>query len=129
MKSLSSYTNDALTQLLNEAGAFFAFSQQQFEEKRKEGVQYSSLGAGLIAPRESVASVVDGIAKITKTGIEKDIEENGRRAIIKRELMNHECFYTGDITDCVEALEDYGFDQNEIKAVYRETLANDEVCL
>lgn len=129
MKSLSSYTNDALTQLLNEAGAFFAFSQQQFEEKRKEGVQYSSLGAGLIAPRESVASVVDGIAKITKTGIEKDIEVNGRRAIIKRELMNHECFYTGDITDCVEALEDYGIDQDEIKAVYREMLANDEVCL
>lgn len=127
MKSLSSYTNDAITQLLNESGAFFAFTNQQLEEKQKEGVQYCSLGAGLIAPKEAVRSVVDGIANITKAGIEKDIEENGKRGIIKRELMNFECFYTGDITDCVEALDDYGIERDEIKAVYREMLANDEV--
>ena len=129
MKSLNSYTNDALTQLFNESGAFFAFSQQQFEEKKKEGVIYCSLGGGLIAPKEAANSVVEGIENISKKGIEQDLAENGRRAIIKRELMNYECFYTGDITDCVEALEDYGIQADEIRSVYRDMLANDEVAL
>lgn len=127
MKSLSSYTNDALTQLFNESGAFFAFNQQQFEQNEQEGVVYCSLGAGLISPKESASSVVKGIANISKKGIERDLAENGRRAIIKRELMNYECFYVGDVTDCVEALEDYGIEKDEILSVYRDMLANDEV--
>ena len=31
-------------------GAFFAFGNAQFDEQRKEGVKYASLGAGLICP-------------------------------------------------------------------------------
>lgn len=127
MKPLNSYTNDALTQLFNESGAFFAFSQQQFEMKKKEGVVYCSLGGGLISPKESAINVVESIANISKKGVEQYIAENGRRAIIKRELMNYECFYVGDVTDCVEALEEYGIEKDEIISVYRDMLANGEV--
>lgn len=127
MKSFSSYTKDALTQLFNESGAFFAFSQQQYEEKIKEGVVYCSLGGGLFSPKESASSVVEGIANISKKGVEQDLAENGQRAIIKRELAKNECFYTRDVTDCVEALEGYGIEKDEILSVYRDMLANDEV--
>ena len=130
MKSLTAtYTNDAMTQLFKESGAFFAFSLKQFEEKKKEGVFYCFLDGGLIVPKEAVNSVLEGLENIGNKGIELDLAENGRHAIIKRELMNYECFYTGDITDCVQGLEHYGIEADEIRSVYREMLANDEIAL
>ena len=44
-------TTDYLTPILEANGAFFAFSQSQFDEQKKEGVIYVSMGAGLICPK------------------------------------------------------------------------------
>ena len=46
-------TTDYLTPILEANGAFFAFSQSQFDEQKKEGVIYVSMGAGLICPKEN----------------------------------------------------------------------------
>lgn len=43
--------------LLKECGAFFAFNNDQLHEQAKEGVDYVSMGAGLIAPREHVETI------------------------------------------------------------------------
>ena len=43
MKYLSSYTQDKQTALFDETGAFFAFSQQQFDDAKIEGLIYVSL--------------------------------------------------------------------------------------
>ena len=43
--------------------------------------------------------------------------ENGKEGVIKRELSNHECYYTGDISGCEEALD-------EIIKVYRQEAPN-----
>jgi hypothetical protein len=48
------------------------------------------------------------IQEITSGKIEKDLEGNGKDAIIERELNNFECFYASDIEDCIETLKRYG---------------------
>lgn len=114
MKYLSDYTQDPQTEAFERLGAFFAFSQEQLEEKRKPNVIYCALGAGLICPKENAQALLDELEAINKRGIEQDIAENGVEAIIRRELNNHECFYTGDVSDCVDALESYGIGREQI---------------
>lgn len=118
MKSLSDYTRAAHTALFEKTGAFFAFSQSQFEEHKKEGVTYVALDGGLVSPKENVDELIQGFSSISKSGIAQDLAENGREAIIRRELANYECFYTRSIEDCVDALKDYGITEEEVRAVY-----------
>jgi hypothetical protein len=121
MKYLSDYTNQAQTELFEQCNAFFAFSNEQFAEQKKEGIKYASLGAGLICDKSKVKILVDGLETIQAAGIAKDIEENGIFNIIKRELSNYESYYTGDISDAESALKPYGVSHDQILEVfYRE---------
>ena len=61
MKCLSNYMNEAQTELFNNTGAFFAFSDTQFDEKKKNGVKYAHLGAGLICPIENIEQIKTGL--------------------------------------------------------------------
>lgn len=126
MKYLTDYTNKPLEELFNNNGAFFAFSDKQFEEakdKKLKKEDYTNLMSGLICPKNNVKAVLNGIEEITKRGIEEDITENGLNAIIRRELSNHECYYTGDITDAINALEDYGVSREDVQRVFKDNNA------
>ena len=123
MKYLSEYTEDKTTKLLNECGAFFAFSMDQFNKAKVEGVKYVNGGMGLICPKEHIKAVREGVDKIHLEGIKQDLAENGKEGIIIRELNNYECYYTGDVEDCVDALKAYKIDQEEIEAVF-----NNQIC-
>ena len=114
MKYLQDYQEKAQTALFEKTGAFFAFSTSQFNEQKKEGVKYVSLKAGLICPTENVEELINGLYSIYKGAIKKDLKENGKEGIIKRELYNHECFYTHDISSAFDILKDYGFTKEEI---------------
>jgi len=129
MKALNNYTQEAQTNLFDSLGAFFAFSKDQFTRSMKDGVDYCTVGNGLVVPKENAKELVDGLESISKKGIEMDLAENGRKAIIRRELFNYECFYINDITDCVEALACYGIGSDEIRAEYSYILANEDVVL
>lgn len=118
MKYLSDYMEDHQTKLFDETGTFFAFSMKQYDEQAKKGVEYVNAGNGMVVPEEHVKDVINGLHDIYKTSIELDIKENGIDKIILRELENHECFYTGDITDCIEKLEDYPISKKQISEVY-----------
>lgn len=118
MKYLSDYTQDGITALLNQYGAFFAFGTKQFDEQKKEGVQYVDCGAGLICPKEHAKALCDGIIANGDQAVQQDIAENGKDKIIERELYNHEAFYTGDIEQTVDALSLYGFTENDVRAIY-----------
>ncbi|WP_456303359.1 DUF7659 family protein, partial [Vibrio lentus] len=48
----------------NEAGAFFAFSNKQFDEAKKEGVKYASLGMGLICPVDNAKQLMTRLDSI-----------------------------------------------------------------
>jgi len=119
MKYLINYIEEAQTKAFEKAGAFFAFSDKQFEEQKKEGVKYSHIGAGLICPKENCKSLVKALGVIHKAGMEQDLKENTKEGVIKRELANHEAYYTGSIESTFDALEPYGITAEEILTVFR----------
>ena len=118
MKYLSDYTNVKQTKLWNDNGAFFAFGDKQLDEQKQEGVSYVSLGMGLIAPKENASKIIEGLESIHMEGIQQDISDNGIKAIIHRELANHEAQITNDISDTVEALEFYGITREQVSEEY-----------
>jgi len=112
MKTLRDYTEEAQTELFKECGVFFAFSNEQLQEglskiEREDGDKFTDLGGGMFCLSKNVDTFIAKMEAITKSAIEQDIEENGINAIIMRELANYETQITSDISDTVEALEDY----------------------
>jgi hypothetical protein len=121
MNYLSHYVESQQSELFKSTGAFFAFSNKQFDEHKIEGIKYASMGSGMICPKESVKDLRNGLDSIYKSGIEADIKENGIKAIIHRELANHECQITSDISDAVDNLIDYpGITRETIQAEWPE---------
>lgn len=118
MKYLSEYTEENTSKLIEDCGAFFAFSNSQLDEQKNEGVTYKSMGAGLICPADNCKRLHEGLKLVNDNGIKQDIEENGMTAIIKRELNNHESFYTGDTESCIDSLRGYGFSDEQVNEVY-----------
>lgn len=114
MKYLSNYMEEKQTAAFNDAGAFFAFSTKQFEESKKEGINYMNVGSGLICPEDKARELIARLELIHKEAIKQDIEENGIENIIERELHNHEAGYTMEIDDTFEALRAYGITKAEV---------------
>ena len=118
MKTLSTYTEKKINHLFSKYNGFFAFSQKQFEEAKKENINYVSRGAGLYH-EEGKSKEFDADYKLMiKEAIDQDLKENGKEAIIERELMNYECYYSYDITDAVAKLSDYNITYDEIRAEF-----------
>jgi hypothetical protein len=118
MKYLNHYTDEKVSQALDEAGAFFCFGKDQFEKKRKDNVKYVNLKYGLVCPRETAKKLLKSLDSIYKQGIKQDKEEQGVEKIILRELNNHEAFYTYDTTSTVEALEGYNITKEQVQKVF-----------
>lgn len=119
MKYLQDYINDGQTKAFDKAGAFFAFSNEQFDKAKKEGIRYTNIYAGLVCPVDTAETLLLELAEVHKAGIEQDIAENGLENIIKRELSNHEAYYTGDISSTVEVLEPYDLTREQIYKVFK----------
>lgn len=115
----STQAQDEMRQMFHRHGAFFAFNNSQFEKSRKPGVTYVRVGdAGLLCPKENAGAVLQELGDIHLRMVARDLEQNTREEIILRELNNHECFYTGDISDVEAALVDYNATPEEIWGVY-----------
>lgn len=121
MKNINEYTDDKVSKLLEENGAFFAFSDKQFEESKKEGVKYYSLGSGMLCPKDNVNKVVTGLARIYEEGRQQRLKDYSKEEIIHYELSNYEAYFTGDITDAFDVLELYGFTKKEVLKVFNDT--------
>ena len=123
MKYLSNYMEEGQSALFKEMKVFFAFNNKQFKEGMKKHNlskknKIVSLGQGMYCPKKNGFKVLNALDGIYKLAIERDIKENGIESIIYRELSNHECFWSGDITDCVEKLSDYPIIKEEIIEVF-----------
>jgi len=116
MKYLSNYTEAKTTKALDEAGAFFAFGKKQFDEQKKEHVEYVSMGMGLVCPKANADTLARDLLRIGNEGRAEDLAENGKRGVIHRELGNHEYCVTYDITDTAMSLCGYGITDEEIQA-------------
>lgn len=117
-KYLSHYTEPHINEAMEKAGAFWAFGQKQFDERKDEGVEYVSLGGGLVSEKDKASQLIEDMDNAIMLGRQEDLRENGIEKIILRELNNYECFYTGDITEAVESLSGY----KELMAVDEKTI-------
>jgi hypothetical protein len=118
MKTLSTYTEEKINHLFTKYNGFFAFSQKQFEEAKKEDIKYVSRGGGLYHEAGKSKEFDADYKLMIREAIEQDLKENGKETIIERELMNYECYYSYDITDAVAKLSDYNITYDEIRAVF-----------
>ena len=124
MKYLSDYTKEPLAILLNKYNAFFAFSDKQFNEGKKEGVKYVSRSAGLFHEAGKTKEFDLEYSAMIKTAILRDLTEHGKNNVIERALSNYECYYTYEIDDAVEALKDYNITRKEIQEVFNKNKQN-----
>jgi|TARA_R100000084_G_C4565456_1_gene106662 hypothetical protein len=123
MKYLSEILEQRQTKLFNKHAVFFAFSNEQFKKGIEKcnlgkGEKVVNLGSGMFCPKVSASKFLKEHKTLVAKAIQEDLEQ-GREAVILRELSNYECFVTGNIDDCVSALEDYKIKEDEIVAVYR----------
>ena len=123
MKYLSHYTEKGMSELFKNTGAFFAFSNSQYEEGKKENVEYISMGSGMLCPKNNAKELAQGLETIVSNGIVQDIKENGIKAIIHRELGNHEAQITMALDDTIDALIDYPITENDILSEWKEYYA------
>ena len=128
MKFLQDYVEKEQSKLFKECNAFFAFSNKQFEEGKKENVTYVRMGGGMFCNKEHVEKLINELDEIYNKGIQQDLEENGKRNIIVRELANHEAYYTYDIAQTVEKLEKYPITEEEIQKVFDEEKVKNRNC-
>jgi len=110
----------AIDGLITSVGMFFAFSNEQFENSKTpltEGDKYVSFGAGGYLPKSRVKEFLAGM-EATEAIYKDAIKSNKqRRALIADELSNYECYYTGDISDALNALGE-GYTREEVIQVY-----------
>lgn len=118
MKFLSHYTEKGTSAALEKYGAFFAFSNEQFDRSKVENIKYVNAGRGLIVPENNLDDLINELDKVYEEAVKEDIAENGIDNIIKRELANYECYYTGRIADAVDALVDYNVSEDEIRKIF-----------
>lgn len=118
MKYLQDYMESAQTKLFADTGTIFAYSKKQYDAQAKAGVTYVNLGSGILCPEGNEEALAEGLKSIHVNAIAQDLAENGKEAIIERELHNHEAFYTGRLSDTVDALEGYEITREEIRHVY-----------
>tara|TARA_A100000171_G_C2111562_1_gene135326 strand:+ start:283 stop:684 length:402 start_codon:yes stop_codon:yes gene_type:complete len=124
MKYLSEIMEKKQSDLFKKNKVFFAFGNKQFKDGMKEhnipkDTKMTNMGQGMVCPSDNVKEVIEQLDIIYKESIKKDMKQ-GKNKVILRELQNHECFYVGDITDCVSKLEDYPITKEEIVKVYQE---------
>jgi len=126
MKYLQDYIETEQTRVLNKYDAFFAFSKKQFDEGKKEGIEYTALASGLLVPRKNALELIEELNLIHENGIKQDLKENSKASIIQRELANHEAQITMDINDTMDALDGYNITEEQIRKEYKIFL---DVCI
>jgi len=106
-------------ELLNECRIFFAFNDEQFNDGLKkisfvrEEEKLVSIGAGGFMPRSCIEKFISGQKEINKwfRSSVKEMKEDH----ILYELINYECFYTGDISEAARVLP---YKEKQILEVY-----------
>ena len=125
LQELKKQKEDKVTQLIKDVRMFFAFSTEQFQKnktQKEEGEKYVHIGAGAYLPKSQVENYISGIENINKWYKAAVKGNKLRKQEIAYQLNNYECYYTGDISDALEALgSDYT--QAEVMAVYKENHA------
>ena len=118
-----------INELLTKNGAFFAFTEQQYNDEALPGVEYKRLYAGMLCPSDNVTTVMNGLDNLSAEKIHWELANNTVKAMIWDALANYECQISGDYNDAYEALKVYGISEDDIKkewpAYYQNCIDND----
>lgn len=111
----------------NKTGVFWAFSNQQFEEnkthKEAPDSEYISVGAGGYI-HKSNKEKLDNFFKVILPKLKKEfINKIDIDNLIEYELINHECYYTGEWHEIIDIIKSYvpNIKKDRIKKVYDKT--------
>ncbi len=118
MKNQSDYFKKPHTELLEKTGAFYAFSNKQFDEKKQPDTKYIHCGNGLLVPKSNRDQLLKGLEDIAIKAVAQDCKENTVKQICWREFANHEIQFTGDLTPVYDALYLYPFNKTTINKHY-----------
>lgn len=113
--------DNKFSSILDEVGGFFAFSDRQFKEKAKQGVKYCNAQAGLILPKDNVNLFLKRLDEMDE--FRKSLyAQVDRRVLIEYELANYESYYTGDISQAFEVLQEIldNLTRYEVAKIFRE---------
>ena len=126
MTSLITYTNQPITDLIEKYHGFFAFNNEQFAKGAKPGKKYVSRGAGLYHEAGKSKEFDLEYELIVKTAQAQRIKDIGKRQAIDYELLNYECYYTGDTSEAVDVLKGAGITEEEVLTVYKAELSKND---
>ena len=123
------YIDVKISDLLTENRAFFAFTEQQYNDEALPGVEYKRLYAGMLCPSDNVKTVMDGLDNLSDEKTHWELANNTLKTIIWDSLANYECQIIGNFNDAIAALKVYGISENDIKkewpAYYQNCIDND----
>ena len=118
-----------INDLLTENGAFFAFTEQQYNAEALPGVEYKRLYAGMLCPSDNVKTVMEGLDSLSDEKTHWELANNSIKTIIWDSLANYECQISGDYSDAIDALKPYGITEDQLKtewpAYYQNCIDND----
>jgi len=105
--------------------AFFAFGREQLEEwMEKNNIKSRndliSLSMWLVALKSNYKEMLEDMSEHYKQERLRRIKEVGKEWIIKYELANYESYYTGEIDDALEVLEEYWYTREDVLKVFNE---------
>ena len=79
-----------------EYGVFFAFSTAQYEERRKEGVEYVPYIGGMLIPKHHYKEFLEKLNKLFKDAKQAKRNLRSKDKFIYEKLADHEAWYDGE---------------------------------
>ena len=117
------------TKILDDNGAFFAFSNDRFALACDASINYKSLGGGLYCPENNVYLLAKQLKESHSFKIKWELDNNSLKDIICYEFANHEVQISGGLNDAIDALKPYKISlediTNEYKDYYQDCIDND----
>lgn len=96
---------------LDKTGIFYAFSKEQFNEnkpiKKAPNTDYLSVGYGAYIYKKDKNKLDKYFNEIAPRLKQELVSKVDIEDFIYYELINHECYYTGDYTDILEVLKPF----------------------
>lgn len=58
------YLHYKISKIMKKNGAFWAFSNLRYEEKKVSGVEYAALNSGLVCPVDNIESLIQSLNQL-----------------------------------------------------------------
>jgi hydroxymethylpyrimidine pyrophosphatase-like HAD family hydrolase len=107
MKNLFEILKPKTAELFKNNGAFFAYSNKQFNEQKKEGIEYVNILGGLIGPKDKAKFILSEMERLYDESVIEHVKNETPEKIISYEYFNHETQLTGDINTIIDLFSEY----------------------